>query len=185
MKTEVTPDGGVKVAGGPVRQGAYPVRKLLPVENVILGNGKMPRQAGDKMTVALIAILKQQLAEQDGNTVYIVCSRISTPDLVRNYLNEDWMPRFVYDVHPDLVFEVVQNVMANPEIKGDETKPRKYVRLFIDLPDFTNLCLLPDGKSHSLQFSHRLLNEAAHYVDSISATVDMNIRGVNGTVQQA
>lgn len=171
MPTEVRPDGGV------VRK-AYPVTKVLPVENIVLGNGKMPRFDGDKLTVGLLAIMKQQIAEQDGNTIYILCSRMTTRDFLVNYLEAERIPDHVYAVvHPDLAFEVVENVIANPLIVGDETKPRKYVKLYIDLVEYTDLCLLPDGKSHSLQFSHRLLNQAAHYVDSISATVDMNLRG--------
>lgn len=157
---------------------AYPVTKLLPVENIILGNGKMPRQDGDTPSIGLLAIMKKQIAEQDGNTVYILCSRMTSRDFILNHLNSQPMPHHVFAVvHPDDVFTVVENVIADPGIQGDPTKPRKYVKLYIDLVEYTDLCLLPDGKSHSLQFSHRLLNQAVHYVDSISATVDMNLRG--------
>ena len=168
----------------PIRK-AYPVEKLLPVENIILGNGKIPRFNGGKLTVALLNIMKQQIAEQDGNTIYVLATLMPEKEFIRDYVEGYTMPRHVYLCHPDLAFEIVQNVIANPAIQGDETKPRKFVRLFIDLVEYTDLCLLPDGKSHSLQFSHRILNQAAHYVDTISATVDMNIRGGHAPIQQA
>ncbi|MNQ43929.1 hypothetical protein D3C85_576690 [compost metagenome] len=157
---------------------AYPVTKLLPVENIILGNGKMPRQANDDMTIGLLAIMKKQISVQDGNIVYVLVSQDIETSYLLNYLHQSRVSSGrLYVCHPDQAFEIVQNVIANPDIIGDPTKPRKYVKLYIDQPNYTDLCLLPDGKSHSLQFSHRLLNEAAHYVDSISATVDMNLRG--------
>lgn len=168
----------------PIRK-AYPVEKLLPVENIILGNGKIPRFDGGKLTVALLNIMKQQIAEDDGNTVFVLTTMMAEKEFIRDYVHGQWLPRHVYLCHPDLAFEIIQNVIANPSIQGDETKPRKYVRLFIDLTQYTDLCLLPDGKSHSLQFSHRLLNQAAHYADTISATVDMNLRGGNAPIQQA
>lgn len=168
----------------PIRK-AYPNTKILPVENVILGNGKIPRFDGGKLTVALLNLMKQQVLENDGNTVYVLVSLITEKDFVRDYINGRLLPRHIFLCHPDLAFEVMQNVIANPAIIGDETKPRKYVRLFIDLPQYTDLCLLPDGVSHSLQFSHRLLSQAAHYADTISATVDMNLRGGSGPIPQA
>lgn len=164
---------------------AYPVTKLLPVENIILGNGKLPRFDSGKLTVALLNIMKQQIAEQDGNTVYVLTTFMAEKEFIRDYVDGYTMPRHVYLCHPDLAFEIMQNAIANPDIQGDPTKPRKYVRLYIDLTEYTDLCLLPDGKSHSLQFSHRILNQAAHYADTISATVGMNIRGGNGPIQQA
>lgn len=160
----------------PIRK-AYPVEKLLPVENIILGNGKMPRFDGAKLTVALLNILKQQIAEQDGNTIYVLTTHMAEREFIRDYVDGYKLPHHVWLCHPDLVFEIVQNVIANKDVLGDPTKPRKYVKLYIDLVEYTDLCLLPDGKSHNLQFSHRLLNLAAHHVDSISATVDMNLRG--------
>jgi hypothetical protein len=161
----------------PIRK-AYPVTKLLPVENIILGNGKVPRFSSEDQHAALMAVLRKQIAEQDGNTIYVMCCNLTEHAFLRRFREgSERMPRHVYLCHPDLAFEIMQNVIANPDIQGDPTKPRKYIKLYIDLPEYTDLCLLPDGKSHSLQFSHRLLNLAAHYADTISATVDMNIRG--------
>lgn len=171
MPTKVAPDGGV------MRISSQGTVMIYPIEHIILGNGKAPRFEDRFQTAALLAIMRQQMLEQDGNTSYILCGEKMTPNELQDHLGTRVMPRNVYAVvHPDNIFEVVQNIRANPCIYGDPAKPTKNIKLYINSPKYTDLCLMPDGVTHSLRFTHRLLERACDHVDSISAVVDMNLK---------
>lgn len=150
---------------------------IYPIEHIILGNGKAPRADVRYQVAALLAIMREQMQEQDGNTSYILCGEHMTPNELQDHLGSRVMPRNVYAVvHPDNIYNVVENIRANPCISGDPAKPAKYIKLYLNSAKYTDLCLLPDKLTHSLTFHHRLLEKACQNVDSISAVVDMNLK---------
>jgi hypothetical protein len=139
--------------------------RCIPVETLLFGNPET-----DAGSVALLALMRRAVLRFEGNVhiVYVSNEAFNMQHILAS-IGCRSLPKYVTIIHPDLVFEAVQNILGRP--RACHVPPIE-IQMFIDMPAVTTAKnAAPDAKYKWLiDISHKAASDAAYLVESVHLT---------------